>query len=306
MELDLLERSRAGDRVAYRALVSFWGSPALRVAYLIAGDRARAEDAVREAFQDRWRELPSFHSERPFRPWLLGKVVEAARARVSPPADDDHVAIVLHASEGLSPAEIALTLGWGRRGARSRVKRIAGAAGGLRDAALGIELPSWFFDEVIAPGLKDSPLVEVRRIVRSGAADAAIALRDVAALRRWVAHDVRVAASRLDAGTRAGGTGRIADRLRSRDRTLFTRASAEMIAWTTRATPRLGTIEFRWSIEIARAGDAIELRHRLNGVAFPGGFAGARARRAYAKVADAMPASMHRGLERLANVVEGR
>src|SRR5438309_193432 len=83
VELDLLEQCRSGDRNALRALVAFWGGPALRLAATLTGDDGRARDALAEAFIDCWRALPSGHSDTPFRPYLLDLVARAALARGS-------------------------------------------------------------------------------------------------------------------------------------------------------------------------------------------------------------------------------
>src|SRR5205085_3066711 len=78
VELDLLEQCRSGDRTAFRALVAFWGDPALQLAMTLTGDDARARAALADAFAACWRELPSVHSSAPFRPYLLALVARAA------------------------------------------------------------------------------------------------------------------------------------------------------------------------------------------------------------------------------------
>ena len=54
---------------------------AVRVAYLVAGDRGDAEDAAQEAFVKAYRALGRFRAGAPFRPWLLRIVANEARNR---------------------------------------------------------------------------------------------------------------------------------------------------------------------------------------------------------------------------------
>ena len=54
---------------------------AFRVAYLITGNAADAEDAVQEGLLKAWRALGRFRPEAPFRPWLLQIVANEARNR---------------------------------------------------------------------------------------------------------------------------------------------------------------------------------------------------------------------------------
>src|SRR5438093_10233480 len=83
VELDLLEQCRAGDRSAFRALVAFWGDPALRLALMFTNDEQRARIALTEGLLGCWRQLPSLHSETQFRPFLFGLVSRAALAQGS-------------------------------------------------------------------------------------------------------------------------------------------------------------------------------------------------------------------------------
>lgn len=55
--------------------------PAFRLAYLILGDRAAAEDVTQEAFVRAYLKLDTFDGERPFRPWLLSIAANLARNR---------------------------------------------------------------------------------------------------------------------------------------------------------------------------------------------------------------------------------
>jgi RNA polymerase sigma-70 factor (ECF subfamily) len=54
---------------------------AFRVAFLVAGGTAEAEDAAQEGFVKAWRALGRFRPDAPFRPWLLRIVTNEARNR---------------------------------------------------------------------------------------------------------------------------------------------------------------------------------------------------------------------------------
>jgi RNA polymerase sigma-70 factor (ECF subfamily) len=52
-----------------------------RLAYVITGSAADAEDAAQDGLVKAWRALPRFRSGEPFRPWLLRIVANEARNR---------------------------------------------------------------------------------------------------------------------------------------------------------------------------------------------------------------------------------
>jgi len=78
-DAELITRARQGDRDAYEALVQRYQDVALRVAYLITGDFAEAEDATQEAFLKVYAALGRFRLDAPFQPWLLRIVANEAR-----------------------------------------------------------------------------------------------------------------------------------------------------------------------------------------------------------------------------------
>ena len=80
-ESTLVERARAGDAAAYDVLVARYQDLALRVAYLILGGAAEAEDAAQEGFVKAYFALGRFRAGAPFRPWLLQIVANEARNR---------------------------------------------------------------------------------------------------------------------------------------------------------------------------------------------------------------------------------
>ena len=77
----LVERARQGDAAAYEELVHRYGGIAFRIAYVVAGNAADAEDAAQEAFVKAHRALGRFRRGAPFRPWLLEIVANEARNR---------------------------------------------------------------------------------------------------------------------------------------------------------------------------------------------------------------------------------
>ena len=74
-------RAGRGDHAAYSALVEAHRDIAFRVAYLVTGTAADAEDAAQDAFVKAFRQIRRFDPSRPFRPWLLRIVGNEARNR---------------------------------------------------------------------------------------------------------------------------------------------------------------------------------------------------------------------------------
>jgi RNA polymerase sigma-70 factor (ECF subfamily) len=80
-ERELVLRAQRGDDGAFAELVRVHQEIAFRVAYLITGSTADAEDAAQDAFLKAWRALGRFRSGEPWRPWLLSIVANEARNR---------------------------------------------------------------------------------------------------------------------------------------------------------------------------------------------------------------------------------
>ena len=80
-EAALVRRAQAGDAEAYGDLVTMHQAAAFRVAHLLAGSAADAEDAAQEAFVKAYLALGRFRAGEPFRPWLLQVVGNEARNR---------------------------------------------------------------------------------------------------------------------------------------------------------------------------------------------------------------------------------
>jgi RNA polymerase sigma factor (sigma-70 family) len=78
-ESELVERARRGEHAAYEALVREHEQAAFRMAYVLLGSAADAEDVAQEAFVKAYRALGRFRRGAPFRPWLLRIVGNEAR-----------------------------------------------------------------------------------------------------------------------------------------------------------------------------------------------------------------------------------
>src|SRR5213075_3549543 len=74
-------RARDGDTAAYERLVSRHAQVAFRVACVLSGSAADAEEAAQDAFVKAYRALGRFRTGEPFRPWLLRIVANEARNR---------------------------------------------------------------------------------------------------------------------------------------------------------------------------------------------------------------------------------
>jgi RNA polymerase sigma factor (sigma-70 family) len=80
-EVRLVQRAQAGDTDAYGELVTIHQAAAFRVAYMLLGTPADAEDAAQEGFVRAYLALGRFRGGEPFRPWLLEIVGNEARNR---------------------------------------------------------------------------------------------------------------------------------------------------------------------------------------------------------------------------------
>ena len=80
-ERELVLRAQRGDALAYEEIVRTHQQIAFRVAYLVTGNAAEAEDAAQEGFIKAWRAFGRFKPELPVRPWLLQIVANEARNR---------------------------------------------------------------------------------------------------------------------------------------------------------------------------------------------------------------------------------
>src|SRR5439155_8219283 len=206
VELDLLEQCRAGDRSAFRALVAFWGDPALRLALTFTNDDERARTALTEGLLECWRQLPSLHSETQFRPFLFGLGARAALAQGSAGGTgrlercldmlepDARVAAILSGQAHMEAHEIARAQGTtalqaalsARRALRALQSCLGLKPGDTLNTAFGdAHLDRKYFDKLLAPELQDHWILEVRRIVQRPPHDAWGVLTVPTAIPAW-------------------------------------------------------------------------------------------------------------------------
>jgi RNA polymerase sigma-70 factor (ECF subfamily) len=77
---ELLERSVAGDRLAFERLFRPLYEDGFRLAAAMLSDASLAEDAVQEALLKAWRKLYTFRSGHDVRPWFLTIVANQCRS----------------------------------------------------------------------------------------------------------------------------------------------------------------------------------------------------------------------------------
>lgn len=108
--VDLLKR---GDIGGLEMLVKEHQTHAVRTAYLIVRDRPLAEDVVQGAFVKAYEKISSFDAARPFGPWFIKIVVNAAikaakrRERTVPLQNRDDKPDTQLADTALGPQELA-------------------------------------------------------------------------------------------------------------------------------------------------------------------------------------------------------
>jgi RNA polymerase sigma-70 factor, ECF subfamily len=77
---ELLERSVAGDRIAFERLFRPLYDDGFRLAVAMLADASLAEDAVQEALLNAWRKLHTFRTGEDVRPWFLTIVANQCRS----------------------------------------------------------------------------------------------------------------------------------------------------------------------------------------------------------------------------------
>jgi RNA polymerase sigma-70 factor (ECF subfamily) len=77
-DAELAARAGAGDRDAFGALVARYAAPARRLARSILGNADDADDAAQDGFLAALKALERYDPTRPFGPWLLRIVANAA------------------------------------------------------------------------------------------------------------------------------------------------------------------------------------------------------------------------------------
>src|SRR5947199_10713146 len=77
----LVTKSLAGDRDAFGVLVERYAQQARRVARAVLGDPDDADDAAQDGFLSALVKLAQYDTRRPFGPWLMRIVANAATDR---------------------------------------------------------------------------------------------------------------------------------------------------------------------------------------------------------------------------------
>jgi RNA polymerase sigma-70 factor (ECF subfamily) len=77
-DAELAQKAVRGDPEAFGTLIDRHGLAARRAARAILRDEDDADDAVQEGMLAAWRAIERFDPARPFRPWLMRIVVNAA------------------------------------------------------------------------------------------------------------------------------------------------------------------------------------------------------------------------------------
>ncbi len=80
-EADLIARTQAGERAAFGVLVERYAPQARRVARAVLGDSDEADDAAQDGFLSALVKLDQYDARRPFGPWLMRIVANAATDR---------------------------------------------------------------------------------------------------------------------------------------------------------------------------------------------------------------------------------
>jgi RNA polymerase sigma-70 factor, ECF subfamily len=110
-EREAVGRLKRRDITGLEALVRVYQHQALRAARLITRDAALAEDVVQSAFLHAYERIDQFDASRPFGPWFLRSVVNAAvrvatrQARQIPLDEREAGAAVIDQAQG--PEELA-------------------------------------------------------------------------------------------------------------------------------------------------------------------------------------------------------
>lgn len=167
-DAELSARAAAGDGDAFGELVDRHAPQARRAARLVLGNDQDADDAAQDGFLAAWRAIDRYDRSRPFRPWLMRIVVNAAR--------DLRRRQTVRRTEELSPVLAAGGASPERETERALLReRLAGALGELPERQ---RLAVTMFD---AEGFAHSEIAEVLGIpegtVRSDVFHARRALR---------------------------------------------------------------------------------------------------------------------------------
>jgi RNA polymerase sigma-70 factor (ECF subfamily) len=129
-EAALVERARAGDAAAFERIVERHQAAAFRVAWVLCGNAADAEEATQDAFVKAHRALRRFRPGAPLRPWLLTIAANEASNRRRAAGRREHLALRAAADRPppASPSGESVALAAARDAdLRAALARLAGA-----------------------------------------------------------------------------------------------------------------------------------------------------------------------------------
>lgn len=119
-DAELAARAADGDPAAFGVLVDRHAGAARRVARALLGNDHDADDAAQDGFLAAWRAIDRFDARRPFRPWLMRIVLNAAR--------DAGRRRVVRTTDALTPIHADTAPGPDREAGRALLRdRLAGA-----------------------------------------------------------------------------------------------------------------------------------------------------------------------------------
>ncbi|HZC05838.1 MAG TPA: RNA polymerase sigma factor [Ktedonobacterales bacterium] len=81
-EIDAIRRCQQGDIASLGTLVARYQIPAVRLAYLLTGDHALADDIAQDSFLLAYRGIKRFRLDKPFAPWFYRIVTNTARQQM--------------------------------------------------------------------------------------------------------------------------------------------------------------------------------------------------------------------------------
>ncbi len=155
-----VERAIAGDEAAFARIVAAYHVDLVRVAFVVCGDEALAEDAAQASWWIAWRKLASLRDPDRLRPWLFAVAANEARkvlkrehrrgvreidvqADTAPRQDpsgaivyvdlgnalgrlrpEDRALLALRYTAGLDSSEIGPVVGMSPSGVRTRLSRL--------------------------------------------------------------------------------------------------------------------------------------------------------------------------------------
>jgi RNA polymerase sigma factor (sigma-70 family) len=126
----LVERARAGEADAFARIVARHQAAAFRVAWVLCGNAADAEEATQDAFVKAHRALGRFRTGAPLRPWLLAIAANEARNRRRAAGRREHLAVRAAGERAVAAAPSTETLALAAdrdAGLRAALARLGGA-----------------------------------------------------------------------------------------------------------------------------------------------------------------------------------